>query len=89
MESTTTVLNTFEQEITAAAAERRFVRLEYMTDLHEFIKADVLVKGRASQDDTHTLLLATGQEVPVKKIVSINGVISPNYPGYDNYSCNC
>ncbi len=89
MDSTTNVLNTFEQEIDAAVSERRFVRLEYMTELHEFIKADVLVKGRESASDTDMLLLATGQEVPVKKIVSINGVISPNYPGYDNYSCDC
>jgi len=90
MESTTNILNpSFDQELKAAVAERRFVRIEYLTELHEFIRTDVLLKQIVSRDGAEFLELATGQEVPVRKVVSVNGVLSPNYPGYDNYSCNC
>ncbi|OIN60309.1 hypothetical protein [Arsenicibacter rosenii] len=89
MESTTNLPNTFEQQIDTAATDRRFVRIEYMTDLHEYIKTDVLVKGRVSKDGVDTLLVATGDEIPVKKIVAINGAISPGYTGYESYSCDC
>lgn len=72
-----------------AAQYRRFVRLEYFTDLHEFIRTDALLKQITEQNDLAVLELATGEQIPIKQVVSINGVLSPDYPGYDNYSCSC
>ncbi len=63
----------------------KFVRIEYMTDLHEFTKTDALVK-KINADD---LELATGDVVPLNRIVRIDGVLSPRYPGYESYSCDC
>jgi|GEM_PF-1220436 len=67
----------------------KFVRLEYLTDLHEFIKADVTVKQFFLQNGIEWLELATGDLIPLNRVVSISGNLSPRYPGYANYSCDC
>lgn len=69
----------------AGISPGKFVRIEYMTDLHEFIKTDALVKTI----NADTLELATGDTVRIDRIVRIDGVMSPRYPGYESYSCDC
>jgi hypothetical protein len=73
----------------AAIVPGKFVRIEYLTDLSEFIKADVTIKQLVFQDGTEWLELATGDVIPLDRVVSISGYLSPRYPGYDNYSCDC
>ena len=63
----------------------KFVRVEYLTDLHEFIKTDVLIK----KTDTNAIEIGTGEEIAIDRIVRIDGVLSPNFPGYESYSCDC
>lgn len=67
----------------------KFVRLEYFTDLNEFIKVDVLIKQLTSENGTEFLELATGERIPLDKVMSVSGKLSPRYPGYDSYSCDC
>ncbi|MCK8495720.1 hypothetical protein M0L20_27895 [Spirosoma sp. RP8] len=73
----------------AAIVPGKFVRLEYLTDLSEFIKADVTIKQLRREGDTELLELANGEMVPLDRVVSISGNLSPRYPGYGNYSCDC
>lgn len=75
------LLDTFR----AGIVPGKFVRIEYLTDISEFIKTDVLVK----KINADTIELGTGEEVPIDRIIRIGGVMSPRFPGYDNYSCDC
>lgn len=84
-----TTLTAFVDTLRDAAARRQFVRLEYLTDLHEFIKADVLIKSTTTTNGADVLELANGEQVPFDRVVSISGQLSPRYPGYGNYSCDC
>lgn len=78
-----------EPAFRAAIVPGKFVRLEYLTDLSEFIKADVTIKQLLRENGVETLELATGDMVPLDRVVSISGKLSPRYPGYGNYSCDC
>ena len=73
----------------AAIIPGKFVRLEYLTDLNEFIKTDVAIKQLANENGTDVLELATGETILLDRVVSISGNLSPRYPGYGNYSCDC
>ena len=73
----------------SAIVPGKFVRLEYLTDLNEFIKTDVTIKQLVREDGTEKLELATGDVIPLDRVVSISGQLSPRYPGYGNYSCDC
>ncbi|QJD78006.1 hypothetical protein [Spirosoma rhododendri] len=67
----------------------KFVRIEYLTDLSEFIKTDALLKRHFEQDGAEYLELGHGELVPLNRVISISGKLSPNFPGYTNYSCDC
>lgn len=80
---------TTDTDFRAAIIPGKFVRLEYLTDLSEFIKADVMIKQLVYENGAEWLELATGETIPLDRVVSVSGKLSPNYPGYGNYSCDC
>lgn len=79
----------FYDTLATAADARKFVRLEYLTDLNEFIKTDVSLRRLFVQDGVEVVELATGDTIRLDRIVSISGQLSPHFPGYANYSCDC
>ena len=85
METTTTVNSSLFDTFRKSIIPGEFVRVEYLTDLHEFIKTDVLIK----RIDTNAIEIGTGEEISIDRIVRIDGVLSPNFPGYESYSCDC
>ena len=80
---------TSDVDFRAAIIPGKFVRLEYLTDLNEFIKADVTIRQFIHRDGAEWLELATGETVHLDRVVSVSGKLSPRYPGYGNYSCDC
>ncbi len=80
---------TSDSDFRAAIIPGKFVRLEYLTDLNEFIKTDVTIKQLVVQDGIESLELATGDVVPLDRVISVSSKLSPRYPGYANYSCDC
>jgi len=81
--------NTEANAFRDAIVPGKFVRIEYLTDLSEFIKTDVLLKRHVEQDGIDYLELGNGERVPLDRVVSLSGKLSPNFPGYANYSCDC
>ncbi len=67
----------------------KYVRLDYFTELREFIRTDALVKRLITGEDDSQLELATGEQISLDRIIRIDGHLSPRYPGYDDYSCSC
>ncbi|GAA4446216.1 hypothetical protein GCM10023189_01090 [Nibrella saemangeumensis] len=78
----------FYEEIKAVAAQRKLVRMEYLTDLHEYIRADALLKRMYAEGDAEFIELASGATIRLDSIVSIDGKLSPDYPGYENFACS-
>ncbi|QDK77145.1 hypothetical protein EXU85_00450 [Spirosoma sp. KCTC 42546] len=78
-----------DTDFRAAIVPGKFVRLEYLTDLSEFIKADVMIKQLVVENGAEWLELATGETIPLDRVVSVSSKLSPKYPGYGNYSCDC
>lgn len=90
METTTNHSATLtDAEFRALIPLNKFVRLHYFTDLREFIKTDALTKAIVTIDGVDYLALATGEQIPLDRVIRIDGHLSPKYPGYDDYSCAC
>ena len=87
--NTATSATLTDDEFRALIPINKFVRLHYFTDLREFIKTDALTKAISMVDDIDYLELATEEQIPLDRIIRINGHLSPRYPGYDDYSCAC
>ena len=78
-----------DTDFQAAIIPGKFVRLEYLTDLNEFIKTDVSIKQLVHENGADWLELATGETILLDRVISVSGKLSPKYPGYGNYSCDC
>lgn len=78
-----------DAEFRALIPLHKFVRLDYFTDLREFIRTDALTKAIVDIDGVEHLELATGEQIPLDRVIRIDGHLSPKYPGYDDYSCAC
>ncbi|MBD2702558.1 hypothetical protein IC229_18060 [Spirosoma sp. BT702] len=78
-----------DADFRSAIIPGKFVRLEYLTDLNEYIKTDVLIKQLTWADGAEWLELATGETIPLDRVVYVSGKLSPRYPGYESYSCDC
>lgn len=90
METTTNQSVTLtDAQFRALIPLNKFVRLDYFTDLREFIKTDALTKAITTIDGVDHLELATGEQIPLDQVIRIDGHLSPKYPGYDDYSCAC
>lgn len=89
METNQPEITTQETAFRDAIVPGKFVRIEYLTDLSEFIKTDALLKRHFDQDGTEYLELGHGEQIPLDRVVSISGKLSPKFPGYANYSCDC
>ena len=88
METDTTAVLT-DATFRALIPLNKYVRLDYFTELREFIRTDALVKRVTAVDGIDQIELATGEQILLDRIIRIDGHLSPNYPGYDDYSCSC
>ena len=88
METSTTATLT-DAEFRALIPLNKFVRLHYFTSLREFIKTDALTTFIIAIDGVDHLELAMGEQIPLDRVIRVDGHLSPNYPGYDDYSCAC
>ena len=84
-----TVAPAFAALLHQAATNKKFVRIEYKTDLEEFIRTDALLKAVISRDDAEFLITANGDEIPFSRVISLDGTVSPDFPGFENYACTC
>ena len=87
--SVTTSAILTDAEFRALIPLNKFVRLHYFTELREFIKTDALTKAIVNIDGVDHLEVATGEQIPLDRLIRIDGHLSPKYPGYDDYSCAC
>lgn len=79
----------FHDHLEAAATLRRYVKLQYFTEIHEFITVMAVVKDIYTKDKMEFLVLHTGEEIRLDRIVRIDDVPSPAYGDIDDFTCDC
>lgn len=89
METNQVDTNALETAFRDAIVPGKFVRIEYLTDLSEFIKTDALLKRHFEKEGIEYIELGQGDIIPLNRVVSLSGKLSPDFPGYANYSCDC
>lgn len=65
------------------------VKLQYFTEIREFITVMAVVKNLYTKDGEEFLVLSTGDEIRLDRIVRIDEVTSPTYSHIDDYTCDC
>ncbi|PTX21530.1 Rho-binding antiterminator [Pontibacter mucosus] len=78
---------TYFNHLKALADSRAGVRLQYYTDIREFITQFVTLKGLATKGEEEYLLLASGEEVRLDRIVRVDDKPAPGYDE-DYFQCD-
>ena len=79
----------FQEVLNQVIEQRVFSKIQYRTELQEFITVTSLIKEKVKENEVESVVLANGESIRLDKIVSINGVISPGYEDYMAISCDC
>lgn len=79
----------FYDHLEAAATIKKYVKLQYFTEIREFITVMAVVKNLYTKDGEEFLVLSTGDEIRLDRIVRIDEVTSPTYAHIDDYTCDC
>ncbi len=82
----------FYDILEANATRKRYVRIQYFTDIQEFKTVDAIIKDlyikQEQASKVEYMLLNTGLEIRLDRLVSVDGTLVPG-KGFDGISCEC
>ncbi|GJM28154.1 MAG: hypothetical protein DHS20C17_07890 [Cyclobacteriaceae bacterium] len=78
----------FYDHLEAFATRRKYVRIQFFSDIHEFQTTDAIIKDLYIRDGYEFMLLSDGMEVRLDRLVSVAGIFVPGR-GFDGISCEC
>lgn len=78
---------TFHQELKALVAKRAGARIQFYTDIHEFITMHATLKELITKDNEEYLVLTTGEEIRLDRIVRIGDRPAPGFDE-DYFKCD-
>ncbi len=73
----------------AKATEKTYCKIQYFTEIHEFMTINSLVKDIFTKEKEEFMALATGEKIRLDRVVSIGGVFAPQFAHYQDFSCDC
>jgi Rho-binding antiterminator len=79
----------FFDYVSAVAQQKKFLRIEFLTDLHEYYKKDAVIREVTNEGGEEYLVLASGEKLRLDRVISVGGTTSPGFPGYEStYACS-
>ncbi|WP_114783083.1 hypothetical protein [Botryobacter ruber] len=78
----------FYDELQALAKEKAYVRIQFYTDIHEFLTINASLKGLHQQGEEEYLLVSTGEEIRLDRLVRVGNTAAPGYDE-DYFKCDC
>ncbi len=79
----------FHDQLEAAATQRIYSKIQYKTDLEEFITVTSLIKKMLVENGEEFIVLLDGEKIRLDRIVSLNGTVAPGYQDFMDLSCDC
>ncbi len=67
---------------------RKSVRIQYFTEINEFISTTAIIKKLFDREGVEHVSLSSGEEVPLSKLVRAGDMPAPGY-GKDYFACDC
>ena len=78
----------FKQELLQYMQQRKFVRIHYFNEYHEYISKAAIIKEISQEPAGEFLVLNTGELVRLDKIVRFDEKPVPGYTSGD-FTCDC
>ncbi|MES2730779.1 MAG: hypothetical protein V4714_03490 [Bacteroidota bacterium] len=82
------ITDSFRQELEALVTQKKYVKIRYFTDLHEFMSTAAIIQAIIGEQEAEFVRLSTGEVVRLDKIARVDGKPAPGYD-IEDYSCDC
>lgn len=70
------------------ATRKVFCRIHYKDDIHAYHRTTALIKDFETRNKEEYMLLSTGEEVRLDRLVKINDLLMPGHSA-DDFTCDC
>ncbi|MDQ4139305.1 MAG: hypothetical protein M3142_02155 [Bacteroidota bacterium] len=78
---------TFREELLTYAENRKYVSIQYFTDIREYMSTRAVIKEIHSENGEEFLLLNTGEEIRLDRVIRVEGKPAPGFEDY--FACAC
>ncbi|QMU27214.1 hypothetical protein [Adhaeribacter radiodurans] len=75
------------EELLAYAANRKYVSIQYFTDIREYTSTRAVIKEIRATNEAELLILNTGEEIRLDRIIRVEGKPAPGFEDY--FACAC
>jgi Rho-binding antiterminator len=79
----------FDELLTGSIQTGKYVKIQYFTELHEFITINSLIKCPQNLPEDSILIVMNEEIVKLANLVSINGIYAPQYAYIEDFTCDC
>ena len=70
------------------ATRRLYAKIQYYTEIHEFLTVSAVIKDIYTKDGEEFIELNTGETIRLDRIVRINDHLAPGQ-NVDDFTCDC
>lgn len=78
----TTLQESYIDMLRSLIAIRKYVKIFYYTDLNELLSVTSILTELRNGPDGDSVVLASGEVIPVAKLVNVNAVYAPGQEDY-------
>ena len=79
----------FVEVVKDKTSRKSYIKVQYFTDIHEFITVVAVAKSIVENQGKYSLALATGHLIPVDQIVRVDDEVAPRYKDIMDFTCDC
>ncbi|KAA3436848.1 hypothetical protein [Rufibacter hautae] len=79
---------TLMQAVNEAVSKRKSLKIQYRTDLNEFLTVTAMIKKVEEKEGAPVLELVTGEEIRFDHLVKVGDVASNQFISRD-FTCDC
>ena len=81
------VATLFREELVSYADKRIYISLQYFSDIREYLSTRAIIKEIVARDHAEYLLLSTGEEIRLDRIIRVEEKPAPGFEDY--FACAC
>lgn len=74
----------YREMLQSLIALRKYTRIFYSTDLNELLSVTSILTELKTGPDGDVIVLASGETIPVNRLVNVNGVYAPGHEDYES-----
>ncbi|RRB07289.1 hypothetical protein [Larkinella rosea] len=79
-----TSIESYTDMLQSLIALRKYVKLFYYTELNELLSVTSILTKLATGPDGNVVELASGEVIPVARLVNVDGVYAPGHEDYED-----